>query len=74
MGLMLRYSFVKPLLHDIQNVERLKLVLNQLEITRDGNYRIKDMKNVVHVEEKWFYTSKVKGNVREFSQEQPHSG
>lgn len=66
----LHYSFVKPLLNDIHKLERLKFVQSQLKITSDGNYRIKDMRNAVHIDEKWFYTTKVKRKVRQFPQEQ----
>jgi hypothetical protein len=43
MGSILRNSFVKPLLNDDHKIRRLQFVLNRLEPTTDGNYRIKDM-------------------------------
>jgi hypothetical protein len=65
-------SFVKPLLKDYHKMNRLQIVLNRLEPTREGNYRIKDMKNVVHVDEKWFYVTREKRKVRQFPEEQLH--
>jgi hypothetical protein len=51
----------------------LQFALNRLEPTTEGNYRIKDKKNVVHVDEKWFYVTKEKRKVRQVPQEQRHS-
>jgi hypothetical protein len=73
MGSVLHNSFVKPLLNNDHKIRQLRFVLNRLESTTDGNYRIKDMMNVVHVDKKWFYVTREKRNVRQFPQEQRHS-
>jgi hypothetical protein len=64
MGSVLRNSFVKPLLNDDHKIRRLQFVLDRLEPTTEGNYRIKDMKNVVHVDEKWFYVTREKRKIQ----------
>jgi hypothetical protein len=60
MGSVLRNSFVKPLLNDDHKIRGLQFMLNRLELSTEGYYRIKDMKNVVHVDEKWFCVTRGK--------------
>jgi hypothetical protein len=58
MDSVLRHSFVKPLLQENHKNRRLEFVLNRLEYVGNGEYRIKDMNNHVHIDEKWFYVTR----------------
>ena len=72
MGSVIRNSFVKPLLKDVHKLNRLIFVLNRLEPIEGGNYRIKDLKNVVHVDEKWFYVTREHRKIRQLRLKDRH--
>lgn len=59
MGSVLRTSFMKPVLRDFHKINRLQKVLNRLESSDQRSFRIKDMSIVVHVDEKWFYVTRI---------------
>ncbi|KAH9103000.1 hypothetical protein AeMF1_020566 [Aphanomyces euteiches] len=55
-----RSSYVKPLLTSDNKTTRLKFAMSFLRPSSSGNLVFNDMFNYVHVDEKWFYLTKVK--------------
>ncbi|KAL1554912.1 hypothetical protein AAHA92_15416 [Salvia divinorum] len=50
---------VKPLLTDVNKLARLRWCLSQLQPTiTQGKVSYHDMRNIVHIDEKWFYMTK----------------
>ncbi|KAF0705951.1 hypothetical protein AaE_014312, partial [Aphanomyces astaci] len=55
-----RSSYVKPYLTEANQRTRLEFAMSFLKPSRDGTILFVDMHNYVHVDEKWFYLTKVK--------------
>ena len=55
-----RSSYVKPSLTEAQKFNRLQFILGKIINVGHGVYRFKPLKNVLHVDEKWFYVTKLK--------------
>jgi hypothetical protein len=64
MSSVMKTSHVKPRLKDIQKLRRLDFVLNRLEPVENGVFRIRDMRNKIHVDEKWFYVMRTQRKIR----------
>ena len=50
---------VKPYLSDENKLSRLLYAVEQIEKNQEGEMNYKQMYNVVHLDEKWFYLCKV---------------
>ena len=48
-------SYIKPQLQDKHVIRRLDFILNKLEPTGHGIFRIKDQSRHIHIDEKWFF-------------------
>ncbi|ETW06272.1 hypothetical protein H310_02567 [Aphanomyces invadans] len=55
-----RSSYVKPYLTEANVQARLKFAMSHLEPSSSENHLFNDMHNYVHIDEKWFYLTKVK--------------
>lgn len=64
--------YVKPSLSKAQILRRLDFVLNKIEQLPGGGYRFKSCLNVVHVDEKWFYTLRTHKRIRVYPGEEHH--
>lgn len=53
-------STVKPTLTDRNKLERLKFCLSKVDQTCNGHFLFDDLYDYVHIDEKWFYITKVK--------------
>lgn len=52
---------IKPLLTDPNKIQRLEFSLSQLHVDRiENKIKFGDMKNVIHIDEKWFYITTTK--------------
>lgn len=60
LGMKTRRSYVKPLLRMKHRAQRLRFILEKLD--KKGHFKKENM--TIHVDEKWFYLTRVKGKVR----------
>ena len=65
-------SYIKPLLKSANKLLRINWILNELEPVGNGDYRFKNMDNVLHADEKWFYSSTLQHRHRIFPGEERH--
>jgi hypothetical protein len=57
-------SYLKPSLTYEQQIKRLEFVLSKIEHVGNGNYRFIQLKNVIHIDEKWFFLVKMQKTIR----------
>ncbi|KAH9134470.1 hypothetical protein AeRB84_019745 [Aphanomyces euteiches] len=62
-------SHTKPYLSDANKIQRVKHALSFLRPSSRSNHIFSSMYNVVHVDEKWFYVTKVKKRFYVFADE-----
>ncbi|KAH9104587.1 hypothetical protein AeMF1_019365 [Aphanomyces euteiches] len=55
-----RSNYVKPMLTEDNKLERLKFAMSFLRPSSSGSHFFDNMYNYVHVDEKWFYLTKVR--------------
>ena len=60
----IRSSYIKPKLQTQQQINRLNFVLGKIVHAGHGVYEFDKMMNTLHVDEKWFYVSKLKQKQR----------
>jgi len=72
LGAQLRKSFVKPSLTDSHKLNRLDFVLGKLEPDDNNTFRVRDLSNVLHLDEKWFYAILPSETHRMFPREDRH--
>jgi hypothetical protein len=60
----IRSSYIKPKLQTQQQINRLNFTLGKIVHAGHGVYEFDKMLNTVHVDEKWFYVSKLKQRQR----------
>ncbi|TBU09871.1 hypothetical protein CWI38_2100p0010, partial [Hamiltosporidium tvaerminnensis] len=53
-------STVKPTLTDKNKMDRLKFCLSKVNLANNGDLLFDDLYDYVHIDEKWFYLTKVK--------------
>ncbi|TBU11443.1 hypothetical protein CWI38_1203p0020 [Hamiltosporidium tvaerminnensis] len=53
-------STVKPTLTDKNKMDRLKFCLYKVNLANNGDLLFDDLYDYVHIDEKWFYLTKVK--------------
>lgn len=70
-------SYVKPTLSLFHRWKRLNFILSPDRIMplddNQGNYRFKDIKNTVHIDEKWFYVTRGHRRIRKIPGEELHN-
>ncbi|ETV78383.1 hypothetical protein H257_07943 [Aphanomyces astaci] len=64
-----RASYVRPHLTDANAVTRMKHAMSFLQPTSSGNQVFADMNSYIHVDEKWFFLTKVKRKFYAYSDE-----
>ncbi|KAF0690726.1 Aste57867_17900 [Aphanomyces stellatus] len=64
-----RSNYVKPLLTDANKITRLRYALNILLPGSNGTHFFDNMYNRVHIDEKWFFLTKVKRRFYVYSDE-----
>ena len=61
-----RSSYVKPTLTEHHKINRLEFILSLVEHRGAGIFRFICLKNWLHLDEKWFYVTKLNTRVRSF--------
>ena len=71
MGLQVRRAYLKPLLTYNHRLMRLQFIDSKIEHRGHGNYAFRNELNEIHIDEKWFYTVKLKRRFRLLPEDDP---